>query len=86
MKIENCYCKRRDRAGGNNAMGEEGRERERIAFGTLGSVDAAGGLRGGKEDAEDGQYGLVITANSLQFNFRMQALDGNLPGVKKASW
>ena len=24
--------------------------------------------------------------NELQYNFRMNALAGNLPGVKKASW
>lgn len=28
--------------------------------------------------------GIVLTA--MQYNFRVQALDGNLPGVKKASW
>ena len=29
---------------------------------------------------------MMLTVGILQYNFRMQALDGNLPGVKKASW
>lgn len=27
-----------------------------------------------------------LDANEVQFNFRMEAMAGNLPGVKRASW
>lgn len=27
-----------------------------------------------------------LVANEVQFNFRMEAMAGNLPGVKRASW
>ncbi|PNY23760.1 37S ribosomal protein MRP2, mitochondrial [Tolypocladium capitatum] len=37
--------------------------------------------------SEDVQVGLrCLVADGGQFNFRMQAMAGNLPGVKRASW
>ncbi|MBE3049074.1 hypothetical protein IMZ48_42555 [Candidatus Bathyarchaeota archaeon] len=30
--------------------------------------------------------GLRTVLTVAQYNFRLQALEGNLPGVKKASW
>ena len=30
--------------------------------------------------------GRILTDSCLQFQFRLNALEGNIPGVKKASW
>lgn len=50
------------------------------------STQAVTLIRGRRSDVEGGGDVLLTAVGILQYNFRMQAIAGSLPGVQKASW